>query len=80
MPPLSPPLVFVPPPRYRHPPQGGDTPWLRITDLEYVEWTAYPATNANARRVVSSTSGRGFELSNSDKKSSNGVISTGSSS
>ena len=37
MPPLSPPyvpLVFIPPLRYRHPPQGGDTPWLRITALE----------------------------------------------
>ena len=45
-----------------------------------VEWVAYPATNANARRVVSSTTGRRLELSNRGKKSSNGVISTGSSS
>ena len=41
--------------------------------LEYVEWTAYPATNANVRRVVSSTSERRLELSNRDKEYSNGV-------
>ena len=35
---------------------------VRRRSVRLPEWLAYSATNANARKVVSSTSGRGFEL------------------